>query len=231
MAPSSWRGVRAAGVRSRHTSTTRRMCSGVVPQQPPTTWTPSSVMKRRWCSASCVGREVVVHLRRRPPTAGRRWGGRRSACGRAGRGGGGARCISAGPVAQLMPMTSGLIGSRAARAAPISVPGSMRPGELDGDLDLERDLAAPAAMALRGAVHGGLDAEQVELGLDDDQVDAALEQAAALLDVDVAQLCVADLAERRRTWCPGRSSRPRTGGGPGWRTRRRPRGRAGPPSR
>ncbi len=39
------------------------------------------------------------------------------------------RCspISAGPVAQLMPMMSGFIGSMAARAAAISVPGSIVP--------------------------------------------------------------------------------------------------------
>ncbi len=39
------------------------------------------------------------------------------------------RCslISTGPVAQLMPMTSGLMASRAHSAALISVPGSMRP--------------------------------------------------------------------------------------------------------
>ena len=39
------------------------------------------------------------------------------------------RCspISTGPVAQLMPMTSGFNGSMAASAAAISVPGSMRP--------------------------------------------------------------------------------------------------------
>ena len=35
--------------------------------------------------------------------------------------------ISAGPVAQLRPMTSGRMGSRAVSAAPISVPGSIRP--------------------------------------------------------------------------------------------------------
>ncbi len=35
--------------------------------------------------------------------------------------------ISAGPVAQLSPMTSGRMGSSAVSAAPISVPGSMRP--------------------------------------------------------------------------------------------------------
>ena len=57
--------------------------------------------------------------------------------------------ISAGPVAQLSPMMSGRMASRAVRAAPISVPGSIRPGELDGHLDLERH--APA-----GADHGPL---------------------------------------------------------------------------
>ena len=44
-----------AGSRSRTASTTWRRCSGVVPQQPPTTAMPSSATWRRWNSASCSG--------------------------------------------------------------------------------------------------------------------------------------------------------------------------------
>jgi hypothetical protein len=108
------------------------------------------------------------------------------------------RCslISAGPVAQLMPMTSGRIGSRAASAAPISVPGSMRAGQLDGDLHLDRHLRPTAAMARGQPIMAAFSAEQVELGLDEEQVDAALEQAPGLHLVGVAQLGEADLAER-----------------------------------
>ena len=54
------------------------------------------------------------------------------------------RCslISAGPVAQLMPMTSSCSGSMAASAAPISVPGSMRPVSSMVTWHLDRHLAA-----------------------------------------------------------------------------------------
>ena len=48
-------GERRAGSRSPTASTTWRRCSGVVPQQPPTTLTPSSATWRRWNSASCSG--------------------------------------------------------------------------------------------------------------------------------------------------------------------------------
>ena len=53
--PGSITGSRRAGVNPRTRSTTARMWSGVVPQQPPTTVTPSSVTKRSWCSASASG--------------------------------------------------------------------------------------------------------------------------------------------------------------------------------
>ena len=76
-----------------------------------------------------------------------------------------------------------------------------------------------------------LSAEQVELRLDEEQVDAALEQAAACDLVRVAELGEADLAERRRTWCRGRSSRRRTAGGRASSSRRPPRGRCRAPAR
>ena len=117
--------------RRREVAASRRpaapMCSGVVPQQPPMTCTPSSVTKRRVVLGQLLGREVVVHLavdHRRQAGVGqardrhaRRAGDRWRRC----------SLISDGPVAQLRPMTSGCSGSTAASAAPISVPGSMRP--------------------------------------------------------------------------------------------------------
>ena len=62
-APYSALGVsRTAGVRSAQAVDHRRPgSSGVVPQQPPMTETPSSVTNWRWYSASWSGVEVVVH--------------------------------------------------------------------------------------------------------------------------------------------------------------------------
>ena len=70
-------------------------------------------------------------------------------------------------------------------------------GQLDRDLGLDRDGAADLLHRGPAPVHGRLDAEQVELGLDQEQVDAPLEQAAGLFGDLVAKLGVADLAERR----------------------------------
>ena len=73
--------------------------------------------------------------------------------------------------------------------------GQHRAGELHGDLHLDRDLAPGRGHGPAAADHRGLGAEQVELGLDQEQVDAALEQGGRLLLVGVAQLGEADLAE------------------------------------
>src|ERR1700709_662419 len=48
-------GVRLMTSRPRTRSTTWRRCSGVVPQQPPTSDSPYSVVKRSWASASSSG--------------------------------------------------------------------------------------------------------------------------------------------------------------------------------
>ena len=72
------------------------------------------------------------------------------------------------------------------------------PGRLHGDLDLEGDLAAGGGHGPAAGDHGRLHAQQVELGLDDEQVGPALEQAVGLHLVEVAQLGEADLAQRRR---------------------------------
>ncbi len=59
--------------------------------------------------------------------------------------------------------------------------------ELDGHLDLERDLAPYSHHGATCRTDGCLGAEQVEHRLDDQQVDAAFEQAGCLLFVGVAQ--------------------------------------------
>ncbi len=68
-------------------------------------------------------------------------------------------------------------------------------GELDGDLHLQRHLAAVGPHGPAGAVDGRLDRQEVEEGLDDEQVGAALDEAVGLDLVLVAHLGVADLAE------------------------------------
>ncbi len=105
-------------------------------------------------------------------------------------------CISAGPVAQLSPMTSTPRGSIEDRAAAISVPGSMRPVSSMvtwawiGRLPSHRR-HRPAASVDRRPQR-----QQVEHGLDDEQVDSAVEQPLRLDLVGVAHLGIADLAER-----------------------------------
>ena len=73
--------------------------------------------------------------------------------------------------------------------------GQHAPGEFHGDLHLERHRLVELAHGRPAAVHGGLGAQQIELGLDDEEIDAAFEQAQRLLVVQVAQLGVADVAE------------------------------------
>ena len=141
-----------------------------------------------------VGREVVVHVavdNRREARIGDAGDGTRLAAERWRS----ASLISTGPVAQLRPATSTCIESSTVRAAPISVPGSMRPVSsivtcaCSGTCRPERDHGAP------GAVDGGLDREQVELRLDQQEVDAAFEEAERLLLVGVAELGVGDVPE------------------------------------
>ena len=104
-------------------------------------------------------------------------------------------------------------------------------GQLDGHLDLEGDLAAERGHGPPGPVDGRLGLQQVEDGLDDEEVDPALEQARSP-------------APRRRrgarrrgsgrgwgTWCPGPCCRPPSGAVRRPRTRRPAAGPAGPPAR
>ena len=68
------------------------------------------------------------------------------------------RCspISVGPVAQFNPMTSGRSGSMAAKAPPISVPGSMRPVSSMVTWTCSGTSRPWAAMARRAAIMAAL---------------------------------------------------------------------------
>ena len=92
----------------------------------------------------------------------------------------------------------------AASAAPISVPSSMRPVSSMVTWAWMRHLAGrrrpwPGGQPIMAAFI----AEEVEVGLDEEQVDAALEQAGGLDLVGVAQLGEADLAEATANLVPG----------------------------
>ncbi len=69
-------------------------------------------------------------------------------------------------------------------------------GQFDRDLNLEGKLDSRPAHRPPRAVHRRLGSEEVELGLDDEQVDAAVDQARCLRLIGVAQFPVRDLAER-----------------------------------
>ena len=97
---------------------------------------------------------------------------------------------------------------RAVMAGRLERPGADEhaPGVLHRHLQLDRHLAADR---LHGAATGddaGLGAEQVELGLDQQHVDAALDEAARLLAEHVRQLSERDVPEHR-VRCTGQESR------------------------
>ena len=52
--------------------------------------------------------------------------------------------------------------------------------ELDGDLNLEGNVPAGVSHCPAGTVHGGFDPQEVELGLDDQEVDAAVDETRRL---------------------------------------------------
>ena len=140
-----------------------------------------------------------------------------------------ASLISTGPVAQLSPTTSTCMASSTVNAAPISVPGQHPAGQLDRHLRLQRHDAVERRHGPAGAVDGGLDRQHVELRLDEQQVDAALEQPERLLLVGVAEVGVARSGRAWGTSSPAPWSRPPSAGGRVWRTRCAPRRRARPP--
>ena len=76
------------------------------------------------------------------------------------------------------------------------MPGQHGPGQLDGHLAWMGRRTAGPLHGPAGPVDGRLGLEQVEDRLDDDEVDAALDEGVGLLLVGVAELGVADLPER-----------------------------------
>jgi hypothetical protein len=86
---------------------------------------------------------------------------------------------------------------RAERRADLA-PEQHRAGLLHRHLELERHVASDRRHRPAGADHGGLGGEHVEVGLGDQQVDAALEQAPGHRLVGVAQVGEADLPQRGR---------------------------------
>ena len=73
-----------------------------------------------------------------------------------------------------------------------------RAGGLDGDLDEDRDIGLGLGAGVLGAVDRGLDLQRVLAGLDQDGIDAAGDQAAALHGERVLELLILDMAERRQ---------------------------------
>ena len=107
-------------------------------------------------------------------------------------------CISAGPVAQLSPKTSGLSAPRLVeRGADL---GAEQHGArlFHRHLQLDGHLPALGRHGPPGADDGGLGGQQVEVGLADEQVGPALDEPAGHDLVCVPQLREGDLPERRR---------------------------------
>ena len=114
-----------------------------------------------------------------------------------------------GPVAQLSPMKSMPSGSRAVSAAPISVPSSMVPVVSTVTWHEQRYVGAGRRDRPAGAVDRGLGLQQVLGGLDQHRVGAAVDHAAGLRLVGVAQLGVGRVAQRRELGArPDRADHP-----------------------
>ena len=73
--------------------------------------------------------------------------------------------------------------------------GQHRAGDLHGHLHLDGHLPAEGGHRPAAADHGGFGAQQVELRLDEEHVDAAFDEAVGLHLVGVTQLGEADLTE------------------------------------
>ncbi len=107
------------------------------------------------------------------------------------------RCslISAGPVAQLRPIDVGAERRQRGQGGPDLGAEQHAAGGFDGDLHLQRDLAAGVGHGPAAADDGGLGLEEVLDRLDDEQVDPALEQPGGGLLVAVALAGEGDLPE------------------------------------
>ena len=97
-----------------------------------------------------------------------------------------------------MPITSGRIAAIATRAAPISLPTSMRPVVSIVTCTCNGTLRPAAFIARRQPIIAALACSRSHAGLDEEQVDAAFEQAGRLHLVGVAELGEADVPEARQ---------------------------------
>ena len=189
--------LRSARRMSATASATLRMCSGVVPQQPPTSESPNSLTNPDSASASSSG--VSGYSAPLAPSTGspafgitdtgmRAWRDRWRRC----------SLISAGPVAQFRPIMSMPSGSTAVSAAPISLPSSIVP--VVSTVTWAMTGMSPAELGHRAArsQYRGLELQQVLAGLDEDRVGAAIEHAQRRLGVGVADHRVLGVPERRQ---------------------------------
>ena len=168
----------------------------MVPQHPPTTLTPRSDHEAAQVLGQRLGRQVVVHVavhHRRQPGVGDAGDGHAGVLGQ---------------VAQVLAHLDraggavdadeiGLHGVEGRQGRGDLGAGQHAPGQLHRHLHLQGDLATGRRHGLAGPDHRRLDGQQVEEGLDDDDVDAAVEQAPGLHLELVAQGGEADLAQRR----------------------------------
>ena len=189
------RGLRPATWRSATRSASAAMCSGVVPQQPPTSDRPNSLVNLSWASASCVrGQRVVRAVRGEHGQAGVRLAGDRDP---------GVR----GQVAQVLAHLAGAGGAvqpdhvDAERLQGGERGGDLAaeqhgPGRLDRDLGDDQRVRGQFGHGPLGADDGRLGLEQVLAGLDDQRVGAAAQQALRVGLVGVAQLAERGVAER-----------------------------------
>ena len=173
------------------------MCSGVVPQQPPTiddAVALDELLQRVGQRVGLLGEDrLAVRALQRQAGVGdavHRQGlisPRKRIASR----------MSSGPVEQLSPITSTSSAISVVSTAWMSVPSSILPPLGSSETLVWIGSVRPVSLnASRAPKIGGLDLEDVLRGLDDDQVGAALDQAAGLLGEDLDQLAEGDLAER-----------------------------------
>ena len=117
-----------------------------------------------------------------------------------------ASLISTGPVAQLRPTTSTCMASSTVRAAPISVPGSMRPVSSMVTWACSGTKRPRAAMARRAPLMAALTESMSNCVSIEEQVDAALEQARAPAPRRRRGTRRRGSARASGTWCPAPSS-------------------------
>ena len=171
------------------------MCSGVVPQQPPTIATPSSTTKRSSQAARSRGAKRIARLaldqlgqagirqdRDRPGPAAREIGDVLGHLLRAG-----------GAVQADDRHVERADDGRGRADVGADQHGA---GGLDRDLDHERQLAAGLAHRAPGAVDRGLGLERVLAGLAQDHVGAAGDQPGRLHGERVLERAIGDVAER-----------------------------------